>query len=67
MIFFTGGPELGEVRAGFVAAAFGAPFAIVSGGISVLVMVAWQLGGIRLCENEESDTESSVRAVTQSC
>lgn len=40
MMFYSGGPQLGEVRAGLVAAAFGAPFAIVSGGISVLIVVA---------------------------
>ena len=40
MLFYMSGPQLGEVRAGLMAAAFGAPFAIVSGGISVLIMVA---------------------------
>ena len=40
MIFFMGGPQLGEVRAGLVAAAFSVPFAIVSGGLSVLAVVA---------------------------
>ncbi len=40
MMFFMGGPQLGEVRAGLVAAAFGVPFAIVSGGVSVLAVVA---------------------------
>ncbi len=32
-IFFMGGPQLGEVEAGVVAQLFGAPFAIISGGI----------------------------------
>ena len=41
MIFFMGGPQLGEVRAGLVAAAFGVPFAIVSGGLAVVGMTAW--------------------------
>lgn len=40
-IFFLGGPQLGEVEAGVVAQLFGAPFAIVSGGIGCLVAVAW--------------------------
>jgi MFS family permease len=39
-IFFTGGPQLGEVEAGTVAQFFGAPFAIISGGIGCLVAVA---------------------------
>jgi MFS family permease len=42
-IFFTGGPQLGEVEAGAVAQFFGAPFAIVSGGIGCIVAVAWIL------------------------
>jgi MFS family permease len=40
-IFFMGGPQLGEVEAGVVAQLFGAPFAIVSGGIGALLAVAW--------------------------
>lgn len=40
-IFFLGGPQLGEVEAGVVAQLFGAPFAIVSGGIGCLLAVAW--------------------------
>jgi len=40
-IFFQGGPQLGEVEAGIVAQLWGAPFAIVSGGIAcVLGMLA---------------------------
>ncbi len=39
MIFFMGGPQLGELEAGVVASAFGAPFAVVSGGIGCLVAV----------------------------
>lgn len=40
-IFFMGGPQLGEVEAGVVAQLFGAPFAIVSGGVGALLAVAW--------------------------
>lgn len=36
-IFFQGGPQLGEVEAGVVAQLFGAPFAIVSGGIGCIL------------------------------
>ncbi|MGZ9166255.1 MAG: MFS transporter [Anaerolineales bacterium] len=35
-IFFQGGPQLGEVEAGVVAQLFGAPFAIISGGIGCI-------------------------------
>jgi MFS family permease len=41
MIFFMGGPQLGELEAGVVAAFFGAPVAIVTGGIATVVMTLW--------------------------
>lgn len=41
MIFFMGGPQLGEMEAGLVAAAFGAPFAIFSGGAAVVLLTGW--------------------------
>jgi MFS family permease len=41
MIFFKGGPQLGEVESGLVAQAFGVPFAIVSGGIGCVIAVAF--------------------------
>jgi MFS family permease len=36
-IFFQGGPQLGEVEAGVMAQLFGAPIAIISGGIGCIV------------------------------
>ncbi|MEW5985112.1 MAG: MFS transporter [Chloroflexota bacterium] len=41
MIFFMGGPQLGELEAGLVAAAFGASFSIVSGGLATVLLTAW--------------------------
>lgn len=41
MIFFQGGPQLGELEAGVVASLFGAPFSVVSGGIGCLIATAW--------------------------
>jgi MFS family permease len=41
MMFFMGGPQLGEVEAGIVAAALGAPFAIVSGGVITVLLTGW--------------------------
>jgi len=38
-IFFQGGPQLGEIEAGAVAQFFGAPIAIISGGIGCIVGV----------------------------
>jgi MFS family permease len=37
MMFFMGGPQLGEFEAGFVANWLGAPFSVVSGGIGCLL------------------------------
>lgn len=39
-IFFSGGPQLGEIEAGLVAEAFGVPFAILTGGLGCIVAVA---------------------------
>lgn len=41
MIFFVGGPQLGEVEAGALANWLGAPFSVISGGIGCLVATAW--------------------------
>ncbi len=40
-IFFQGGPQLGEIEAGLVAQLFGAPFAVISGGIGCLIGLGW--------------------------
>ncbi len=40
MIFFMGGPQLGEVEAGVVARVFGTPFSVISGGIAALLCAA---------------------------
>ncbi len=50
MIFFQGGPQLGEMEAGLVAAAFGAPFSVISGGIATVILVvltAWRAPKLR--------------------
>jgi MFS family permease len=41
MMFFIGGPQLGEFEAGAVANAFGAVASVVSGGVGSLVATAW--------------------------
>ena len=41
MVFFMGGPQLGEFEAGAVANWLGAPFSVVSGGIGCLIATAW--------------------------
>ena len=41
MVFFMGGPQLGEMEAGAVANWLGAPFSVISGGVGCLVATAW--------------------------
>jgi predicted MFS family arabinose efflux permease len=41
MVFFIGGPQLGEFEAGLVASRFGAVFSVVSGGIGCLLATGW--------------------------
>lgn len=41
MVFFMGGPQLGELEAGVVAQWLGAPFSVVTGGLGCLVATAW--------------------------
>lgn len=40
-MFFMGGPQLGELEAGVVAQVFGAPAAVISGGIACLLSLVW--------------------------
>jgi MFS family permease len=50
MIFFMGGPQLGELEAGLVASLFGVSFAIFSGGLATVLLtiwVAWKYPGLR--------------------
>ncbi len=52
LLFAQTGPQLGEVEAGFVAQAAGAPFSIVSGGIGCLLAagcIAWFTPELRRC------------------
>ncbi len=56
MMFFMGGPQLGELEAGVVAAAFGAPFAIVSGGIATVLLTIWIAWKYPRLRNYTSDT-----------
>jgi MFS family permease len=41
MIFFQGGPQLGELEAGLVANWLGAPFSVITGGLGCLAATAW--------------------------
>jgi MFS family permease len=41
MVFFMGGPQLGELEAGMVANWFGAPFSVITGGLGCLLATGW--------------------------
>ena len=41
MIFFMGGPQVGELEAGLVANWLGAPFSVISGGLACLLFTVW--------------------------
>ncbi len=41
MVFFMGGPQLGEMEAGVVANWLGAPLSVVTGGLGCLIATAW--------------------------
>lgn len=41
MIFFMGGPQLGELEAGLVGNWLGAVFSVVSGGVGCMITTAW--------------------------
>ncbi len=41
MIFFMGGPQLGNLEAGLLAAAIGAPLSVVVGGVATILVVAF--------------------------
>lgn len=53
MIFFAGGPRLGELSAGVLASFLGAPLAVGVGGALCVAMVAlmnWRVPELRTCE-----------------
>lgn len=61
MIFFMGGPQLGNMEAGLAAAAFGAPASVVIGGVATLVAVglmAWGYPVLRKYEGERPVVKS---------
>ncbi len=50
MMFFMGGPQLGEIEAGVVARSFGAPLSVVSGGVAAVIatlLIAYRASGLR--------------------
>jgi MFS family permease len=63
MVFFMGGPQLGELEAGAVANWLGAPFSVISGGIGCLVCTAWvalSTPGLRRYRRETTEVTAAV-------
>jgi MFS family permease len=56
MVFFMGGPQLGEVEAGAVAALIGAPLSVVTGGIGSLISSLVALTKARGLRNYDGGT-----------
>lgn len=56
-IFFQGGPQLGEMEAGSVAQIWGAPFAVISGGIGCILgtlLIIWKWPQIARFNGDEA-------------
>lgn len=56
MIFFMGGPQLGELEAGVAAALIGAPLSVVTGGLGCLIAaaaVAWKVPMLRRYDEDD--------------
>jgi len=53
MIFFMGGPQLGELEAGSLAALAGAPFSVVTGGAACLIAAVIALGAAKKLRSYE--------------
>ena len=56
MIFFMGGPQLGELEAGVAAALIGAPLSVVTGGLGCLIAVAavaWRVPMLRRYDEDD--------------
>jgi hypothetical protein len=53
-----GGPQLGELEAGLVASLFGAPVAIVTGGLATVLLtalIAWRYPRLRNYTSDMAD------------
>jgi MFS family permease len=56
MVFFMGGPQLGEFEAGAVANWYGAPFSVITGGIGCVLATAWIASSTPLLRKYRSHT-----------
>jgi MFS family permease len=57
MVFFMGGPQLGEVEAGTVAALIGAPLSVVIGGVGCLIAAGFTFVSAKKLRRYESSKQ----------
>lgn len=58
MMFYMGGPQLGEFEAGWLASRMGAPFSVIFGGMATILMIGvawWKMPFLRDFDNFEID------------
>jgi MFS family permease len=64
MVFFMGGPQLGELEAGLVAQAWGARLSVVTGGIACMLAtgwIAWRTPPLRHYRSDEAEPAAPER------
>jgi len=62
MVFFMGGPQLGELEAGVVANWFGATVSVVSGGIGCLIATGWVAASTPRLRHYQKEDADAVQA-----
>jgi MFS family permease len=60
MILFNAGPQLGQLESGMVAAAFGVPFSVASGGIGAIGIGLWVLVSSRALRDYRRGASNAV-------
>jgi hypothetical protein len=61
MVFFMGGPQLGELEAGAVANWLGATVSVVSGGIGCLIATVWVAAATPALRHYRRDSGVGIR------
>jgi MFS family permease len=64
MIFFAGGPQLGEIEAGIAARYLGGPLSVFFGGIACIAATAWVAAATPELRRYSDFTQRSERAET---
>src|SRR5262249_22704915 len=62
MVFFQGGPQIGELEAGFVANWLGPVFSVVSGGVGCLIATGWGAAATPTLRHYRADADAVATA-----